>query len=96
MTKRVAATWSSSGKPRPSRPVPVEELATPVLTFSEVKRPYGVALNQRGEVVFTEESGHCVSIFRHGGEKLSFGREGSGQGQFNHPAGIVIGGEGIF
>ena len=93
VAKKVAAQWSS-GMPRPSRPVPVEELNTPVLTFRGVSRPWGVALNQRGEVVVTERSGNCVSIFRHGGEKLSFGEHGTGQEQFDNPLGITIDGEG--
>ncbi len=54
MAKRVAATWSSSAMPRPSRPGPVEELDTPVLTFTQVEGPWGVALNQRGEVVVAD------------------------------------------
>ena len=45
--------------------------------------PWGVAINQRGEVVVTEWGGHRVSVFSPSGEKLRwFGTCGSGQGQF--------------
>ena len=74
---------------------PVEKLGTPILTLSEVRKPEGVAINQRGEVVVTESGVHCVSVFSPSGEKLrSFGTHGSGQGQFNGPCGIAVDGEG--
>ena len=34
--------------------LPVEKLGHPILTIDRVKGPYGVAVNQRGEVVVTE------------------------------------------
>ena len=74
---------------------PVEKLGTPILTLGGVGRPMGVAITKRGEVVATEGSGHCVSVFSPRGEKLlSFGREGSGQGQFYCPCGVTVDGEG--
>ena len=74
---------------------PVEKLGTPILTLGGVREPYGVAINQRGEVVVTEVDGHCVSVFSPSGEKLrSFGTFGSGQGQLHHPSGVAVDGEG--
>ena len=74
---------------------PVEKLGTPILTIGGVRGPWGVAINQRGEVVVTERSGHCVSVFSPSGGKLrSFGTGGSGQGQFNQPCRVVVDGEG--
>ena len=74
---------------------PVEKLGTPILTIGGVKGPWGVAINQRGEVVVTEWNGHCVSVFSPSGEKLrSFGTRGSCQGQFYSPAGVAVDGEG--
>ena len=74
---------------------PVEKLGNPILTLGGVRKPMGVAINQRGEVVVTEWDRHCVSVFSPSGEKLrSFGTRGSGQGQFNHPCGIAVDGEG--
>ena len=74
---------------------PVEKLGTPILTIGGVRGPWGVAINQRGEVVVTETSGHCASMFSPSGGKLrSFGTCGSGQGQFNEPRGVAVDGEG--
>ena len=72
-----------------------EKLGTPILTLGGVRGPWGVAINQRGEVVVTESGVHCVSVFSPSGEKLrSFGTRGSGQGQFDIPYGVAVGGEG--
>ena len=74
---------------------PVEKLGTPILTLGGVRKPMGVAINQRGEVVVTEFGIHCVSVFSPSGEKLrSFGTHGSGQGQFDLPCRIAVDGEG--
>ena len=71
--------------------LPVQKLGTPIKTISGVKGPWGVAVNQRGEVIVAESSGHCVSIFSPTGEKLrSFGSYGSGHGQFNTPRGAAV------
>ena len=74
--------------------LPVKELGTPFLTIDEMRGPWGVAVNKRGEVVVTEQSKHCVSVFSSSGEKLlSFGTQGSGQGHFECPCGIAVDGE---
>ena len=73
---------------------PVEKLGTPILTLCGVGQPWGVAINQRGEVVVAEYDGHCVSVFSPSGEKLqTFGTCGSGQGQFRYPRGVAVDGE---
>ena len=75
--------------------LPVEKLGNPILTIDRAKRPCGVAVNQRGEVVVTELSGHCVSVFSQCRKKLrSFGTEGSGHGQFKYPRGVTVDSEG--
>ena len=62
--------------------LPVKKLSKPILTINHLKIPDGVVTNQRREVVVTEETGHCVSVFSPCGEKLrSFGTHGSGPGQ---------------
>ena len=72
--------------------LPVEKLGNPILTMDKLKRPWGVVVNQRGEVVVTEHDGHCVSVFSQCGKKLrSFGTEGSGRG---HPHGVAVDSEG--
>ena len=75
--------------------LPVENLGTPILTLGGVHGPSGVAITKRGEVVVTEVDGHCISTFSPSGKKLrSFGRIGSGQGQFDWPCGVTVDGEG--
>ena len=75
--------------------LPVEKLGNPILTIDMVERPWGVAVNQSGEVVVTEHYGHCVSVFSQCGKKLqSFGTRGSGHGQFNEPSGVIVDSEG--
>ena len=74
---------------------PVERLGTPIRTIGGVEKPWGVAINQKGEVVVTEYGGHCVSVFSPSGEKVrSFGTQGSGPGQFHGPRSVAIDSEG--
>ena len=70
----------------------VKQLGTPV---GGLTHPWGVAVNQRGEVVVTEKTGYRVSVFSQNGKKIrSFGTRGSGQGQFDHPFGVAVDSEG--
>ena len=74
---------------------PVQKLGTPIKTISGLKEPWGVAVNQRGEVIVAETRGHCISIFSPTGEKLrSLGSLGSGYGQFNSPRGVAVNDDG--
>ena len=71
--------------------LPVQKLGTPTKTISGLKNPWGVAVNQRGEIIVAERYEHCISIFSPAGEKLrSFGSKGSGPGQFNEPRGVAV------
>ena len=71
--------------------LPVQKLGTPVRVIGGLNCPWGVAINQRGEIIVAESSGHCISIFSPTGEKLrSFGSYGSGQGQFSTPRGVAV------
>ena len=72
---------------------PVEKLGTPILIIGGVDGPWGVAINQRGEVVVA--GGNCVSVFSPSGEKLqSFGTRGSGPGEVKYPREVAVDGEG--
>ena len=74
---------------------PVEKLSTPILTIGGVDGPWGVAINQRGEVVVAKWEGNRVSVFSPCGEKLqSFGTRGSGPGQVVTPCEVAVDGEG--
>ena len=69
----------------------IKKLGTPIKTISGVNSPWGVAVNQKREILVAERYGHCISIFSPTGEKLrSFGSQGSGQGQFYEPRGVVV------
>ena len=60
-------------------------------TIGEVNGPVVEAFNQRVEVVATEESEHCVSVFSPSGERLRmFQTFGSAEGQFREPCGIAV------
>ena len=73
--------------------LPVEKLGHPILTIDGVKGPYGVAVNQTGEVVVAEGNGHCISVFCR--KKLrSFGTHGSGLGLFKYPCSVAVDSEG--
>ena len=74
---------------------PVQKLGTPILTIGGMVGPWGVAVNQRGEVVVSDSKRHSVSVFSPSGMKLrSFGTHGFGHGQFYDPCGVAVDGEG--
>ena len=75
--------------------LPVDELGTLIQSIDGLIHPWGVAVNQRGEVVISEDEKHWISILSPSGEKfLTFGTYGSGQGQFCVPRGVAVDGEG--
>ena len=64
---------------------------TPTNTITDLNRPWGVAVNERGPIVVSELSGNCISIFSASGEKArSFGSKGSGRGQLYYPHGVAL------
>ena len=66
-----------------------------VLTLERVEKPWGVTVNQRGEVVVTESGAYCISVFSPNGARLkSFGQYGSDDGEFNYPHGVAVDGQG--
>ena len=73
----------------------IKKLGTRIQAISGVMDPWGVAVNQREELVVTDCRGHCVSVFSPGGKKLrSFGTHGRGNGQLSGPFGVAVDGEG--
>ena len=68
---------------------------TAIRTIEGLNGPWGVAVNDRGEIIAAECDGHCISILSANGEKIkSFGSEGSGPGQLQNPLGVTVDGEG--
>ena len=71
--------------------LPVKKLGAPIKTISGVKGPWGVTVNQRGEIIIAESRKSCVSIFSPKGEKIqSFGLQGSEDGLFQCPFGVAV------
>ena len=72
--------------------LPMQKLGKELIkTIGEVKRPWGVTINQKNEILVVENGGNRVSIFSSKGEQIrSFGSRGSGNGQFISPRGIAV------
>ena len=72
--------------------------AKPVFSFGQkgpgngkFHRPYGVAVNDRDEIVVADNWNHCVQVFDSNGNFLrSFCRRGENPGEFDYPNGIAI------
>ena len=85
-----------AGSPFPVRVKPRK--FRPLLSFGQrsssagvLKVPWGVAVNERDEIVVTELGNSRVQVFSSDGTYLrSFGRQGYKQGEFNGPCGITI------
>ena len=57
----------------------------------KLSHPWGVAVNERNEIVVTEPSSCRVQVFSSDGTYLrSFGRKGDKQGEFDFPRGIAF------
>ena len=66
------------------------DLTTPANIIGDLKRPWGIAVREKGEVVVAERDGHCASIISANREKTSFGSYGPAPGLFNWPEGVAI------
>ena len=80
------------GSPFPVAVLPSpQNLAKPNTVIPGVNKPYGVTTNSKGHIIVAERGGHCISTFTAEGQKvLTFGQNGSGQGQFNGPIGVAV------
>ena len=71
---------------------------TTVLSFGQegsaagmLRCPWGVAVNERDEIVVTDTVNHRIQVFSSDGTYLrSFGTRGDKQGEFNFPTGIAF------
>ena len=67
------------------------EIGAPIRTITGLKCPWGVAVNERGQIIIAENDGHCISIYNPNGKKIkSFGLEGSAPGEFDCPRGVAV------
>ena len=85
-----------AGSPFPVRVKPRK--FRPLLSFGQrgssagmLRLPWGMAVNERDEIVVTELGNNRVQVFSSDGTYLrSFGRQGDKQGELNNPRGITI------
>ena len=67
------------------------EVNTPVMTINGLNMPWGVAIDERGQIIIAESWEHCISVYSPTGEKVkSLGGRGSTPGRFNHPCGVTV------
>ena len=65
-------------------------LTAPANIIGDLKKPWGIAVREGGQMVVAEHGSHCVSVVSGNEEKKSFGTFGSAPGQFNSPEGVAI------
>ena len=71
--------------------VVVGELKLKLFPGDTFKWLYGIAVNTEGQIVVTDNFGHCVYVFDKNGNCLRKSRgEGSNTGQFQYPDGISL------
>ena len=73
-------------------PFPLSVISTtPSNIITDVSSPWGLALNNDGQLVVVELGKGCVSIFSGDGKnRQSFGSRGSGPDQLQHPRGVAL------
>ena len=70
--------------------VVVGELYLKLFQGDELKAPFGIAVNTKGNIAITDWTGHCVYILDEKGNCLrKIGRQGQKAGQFHHPTGVT-------
>ena len=71
------------------KPVVVSELKLRLFPGDTLERLNGIAVNSEGQLVVTDNSGHCVYVFDKNGNCLrKTGGKGSNTGEFQYPNGI--------
>ena len=67
------------------------QLAHPVRVVTGLNRPYGIAVNSRGEMIVSEYESHQIAIFDIRGQRIrTFGSCGDSPGQMIYPRGIAV------
>ena len=73
---------------------PIDKLGTVIKTINDLKTPYGVALNQAGEIIVAEQDAGIVSIFSPTGDKLrTLDTRGTAVGEMRSPRGVAVDGD---
>ena len=69
----------------------LQELGKSVKIIGNVKTPWGITTNSKGQIVVAEHGGNCISVSTPEGQKVrSFGSHSSAQGQLNGPRGVAV------
>ena len=68
---------------------PIDKLGT---VINDLKRPWGMALNQAGEIIVAENDASSVSIFSPTGDKLR--TIDTRVGEVKRPTGVAVDGDG--
>ena len=73
-----------------------QSLEQPVRVIGNLKTPWSLTTNSQNQIIVTEASSNCVSVFSPEGEKIhSFGSDGTNNGQFQFPRGVTVDNVGI-
>ena len=77
------------------RSLPLSVLtATPTNIINDIKYPWGLALNNSGQLLVVEHSGHCghriLIVGKYGKNRRSFSSRGSGPDRLWHPCGVAL------
>ena len=69
----------------------IQKLGTPTNIIEKLDNPGNIAINSQGQVVVAEGEGHCITVLTLEGKKIrSFGKRGTGRGEFTRPRGVAI------
>ena len=69
---------------------PLQHFHTTVRSITKVSNPSGIAVNNKNQVVVSQESNTITVYGRVFRKVLSFGSPGEGEAQFNSPSGIAV------
>ena len=73
------------------RELVVSQLKLQLFKGDALERLYGIAVNTEGQIILTDNFGHCVYVFDKNGNCLRKSRgEGSNTGRFQYPYGISL------
>ena len=68
-----------------------QSLGQPVKVIGNLRKPWFVTTNNQNQIIVTESSSSCVSVFSPEGEKIhSFGIEGTNYRQVLFPTGVTV------
>ena len=70
---------------------PAKNLRKPKMIVQRRHSPFGVAVNSKRQMTVTDSGKHRVLVMTSTGQKIfSFGKRGSGKGQFKQPCGVAV------